>query len=474
MKKSLLLSLFLFTIILASYSRNIQKGDTASKAVTTSYIYRVTLKDKAGTTFTLSDPKKYLSIKSIQRRQRQGLKVDSTDLPVSVAYLKQIRKRYLSIVGMSKWNNTVLVQSNNEEELKLLNTLPFVKSIQRVYKTKKDFHIPPMRDTITGKFQTWNKTDSSSYGEGQKQIDFINGKKLHDAGFRGDGMTIAVLDAGFMNVDRIQAFKNVNILGTHNFVASSSSDNVFQNMDHGTKTLSVMAMNKPNVFVGTAPGASYWLLRSEDFESENTVEEDYWAEAAEFADSVGVDIISSSLGYHHFDDSLANHHYYEQDGKTALISRTASMLADKGIICVNSAGNDGMGSWKKINFPADADNILTVGATTFQGLNAPFSSVGPTADNRIKPDVMAVGNSTAVVSGSGSIQHNNGTSFSCPTIAGMVACLWQALPNKTAKEIIDLVRKSGNNVSHPDNIYGYGVPDFWKAYNTGLKKNSSL
>ena len=233
-----------------------------------------------------------------------------------------------------------------------------------------------------------------------------------------------------------------------------------------------MAMNQPNVFVGTAPGASFWLLRSENFDSENTVEEDYWAEAAEFADSVGADIISSSLGYHHFDDSTANHYYYEQDGHTALISRTASMLADKGIVCVNSAGNDGMGSWKKINFPADAENILTVGAITFQGLNTPFSSVGPTADGRIKPDVMAVGNSTAVVSGSGSIQHNNGTSFSCPTVAGMVACLWQALPNKSAKEIIRLVQMSSNNVEHPDNIYGYGVPDFWRAYTDGLNSSA--
>ena len=280
-------------------------------------------------------------------------------------------------------------------------------------------------------------------------------------------MTIAVIDAGFMNVDKIKAFNNVRIIGSHNFVVPSPTS-VYKQMDHGTKVLSTMAMNQPNVFVGTAPDASYLLLRSEDYGSENIVEEDYWAEAAEYADSVGVDIITSSLGYHHFDDSLVNHRYYEQDGQTALISRTASMLARKGIVCVNSAGNDGMGSWKKISFPADARDILTVGALTYQGLNSPFSSIGPTADGRVKPDVMAIGSSTSVVSGSGSIQHDNGTSFSCPTLAGMVACLWQALPNKTAKQIIGIVRQAGNNVAHPDNIYGYGTPDFWKAYQIGI------
>jgi len=472
MKKSLLLFLFLTVVVSIVYGHNKQKGDSVLKPIETSYIYRLTLKDKKGTPYELSKPEKFLSRKSILRRERQGLALDSTDLPVSPVYLKLLRNRHVAIVGTSKWNNTVLVLSKNEKDLEALATLPFVKKAQRVYKAKINFEMPSLRDNITGKFQTWNKSEKSFYGEGQKQLDMMDGKRLHDAGFRGENMTIAVLDAGFMNVDRIPAFKNVNILGTRNFVATATSDNVFQQMDHGTKTLSVMAMNQPNVFVGTAPGASFWLLRSENFDSENTVEEDYWAEAAEFADSVGADIISSSLGYHHFDDSTANHYYYEQDGHTALISRTASMLADKGIVCVNSAGNDGMGSWKKINFPADAENILTVGAITFQGLNTPFSSVGPTADGRIKPDVMAVGNSTAVVSGSGSIQHNNGTSFSCPTVAGMVACLWQALPNKSAKEIIRLVQMSSNNVEHPDNIYGYGVPDFWRAYTDGLNSSA--
>ena len=238
-------------------------------------------------------------------------------------------------------------------------------------------------------------------------------------------------------------------------------------MEHGTMVLSTMAANAPNLYVGVAPEAQYVLVRCEDERTESLAEEDYWASAAEYADSLGVDVINSSLGYHDFDDVKTNHLYWEQDGETALISHTASMCADKGIICVNSAGNDGMGVWKKINFPADAKNILTVGSINEQGKNAAFSAVGPTADGRIKPDVMAYGSPTSVITGRGSIINDNGTSFSSPLIAGMTACLWQALPHKTAKQIIKLVKMAGNNQQHPDNIYGFGVPDFWKAYQTG-------
>ena len=471
MKKTLLLLLLLIGA-LSSYGYDREHfTEIIPNPEGKSYIYRLTLKDKKGTPYSLSEPGKYLSEKSVERRRCQGLAVDSTDLPVSPTYLRQIAHHDVNIVGISKWNNTVLVRSANRQALERLGRLPFVKSTMKVWESRDSIPSPMGRVSVEPKFESWDSTKDKLYGEGQNQIEVLDGVKLHGAGFRGKGMTIAVLDAGFMNVDKIDAFSNVNILGTHNFVVPSPTT-VYKQMDHGTKVLSTMAMNQPHTFVGTAPDASYWLLRSEDYSSENVVEEDYWAEAAEFADSVGVDIISSSLGYHHFDDSLANHHYWEQDGHTALISRTASMLADKGIICVNSAGNDGMGSWKRISFPADADNILTVGALTYQGLNSPFSSVGPTADGRIKPDVMAIGSSTSVVSGSGSIQHNNGTSFSCPTLAGMVACLWLALPGKTAKQIIQLVREAGNNASHPDNIYGYGTPDFWKAYQLGLQSAS--
>lgn len=466
--KKLVLSLLLgFLAIVTFGSRRDYFTEIIPNPEGKSYIYRLTLADKAGTPYTISDPEKYLSLRSIERRKRQGLAIDSTDLPVSPAYIRQILRHGVEVVGVSKWNNTVLVRSADKQKLERLRRLPFVSRALKVWESRDSIQAPTGRDYIQPKLQSWDTVTGKYYGDGQTQIEYLNGVRLHDAGFRGQGMTIAVIDAGFMNVDKIKAFNNVRIIGSHNFVVPSPTS-IYKQMDHGTKVLSTMAMNQPNVFVGTAPDASYLLLRSEDYGSENIVEEDYWAEAAEYADSAGVDIITSSLGYHHFDDTLVNHHYYEQDGQTALISRTASMLAGKGIVCVNSAGNDGMGSWKKIGFPADAKDILTVGALTHEGLNSPFSSVGPTADGRVKPDVMAIGSSTSVVSGSGSIQHDNGTSFSCPTLAGMVACLWQALPNKTAKQIIDIVRQAGNNVAHPDNIYGYGTPDFWKAYQSGL------
>jgi len=221
------------------------------------------------------------------------------------------------------------------------------------------------------------------------------------------------------------------------------------------------------VLVGTAPDARYWLLRCEDQQSEQPVEEDYWAMAAEFADSLGADIISSSLGYNDYDDFPGYYHQRDLDGHTALISHTASMLAQKGIILVNSAGNSGMGPWKKIAFPADADNILTVGALNTEKKNAPFSGVGPTQDGRVKPDVMALGSPTALISGRGTIVRDMGTSFSTPVVAGLVACLWQALPQKTALEMINLVRESSNGYQQPDNIYGYGIPNFWRAYMIG-------
>jgi subtilisin family serine protease len=234
--------------------------------------------------------------------------------------------------------------------------------------------------------------------------------------------------------------------------------------------LSDMGANMDSLFVGTAPHASYLLLRSEDGRTEALVEEDYWAQAVEYADSIGVDIINSSLGYTKFDDQETNHAYREQDGKTAINSRTASMIASKGMILVNSAGNEGLKTWKRINFPADARDIIAVAALSSDSVNARFSSVGPSFDGRVKPDVAAQGNMSTVIDGTGVITTANGTSFAAPITCGMVACLWQALPQKTSYEIMNLIRQAGHHAAYPDNIYGYGIPDFWKAYQEGLKK----
>ena len=241
---------------------------------------------------------------------------------------------------------------------------------------------------------------------------------------------------------------------------------IFAESSHGMMVLSCIGMNQPDVMTGTAPEASFWLLRSEDEYTEHLVEQDYWAAAVEFADSVGADVLNTSLGYYTFDDKSKDYKYRDLDGRHALMSRQASRIADKGMILVCSAGNSGMGSWKKITPPGDADNVLTVGAVNKNALLAPFSSIGNTADNRIKPDVVAVGEGSDVMRTDGTQGKANGTSFSSPIMCGMVTCLWQARPELTAKEVIELVRRSGDRADFPDNIYGYGIPDMWKAYNS--------
>lgn len=429
-------------------------------------MYRLYLRDKdlQHTPFSVSRPEQFLSARSIERRKRQGLSVDVTDLPIAPAYLDSVSRTGIEIVGQSKWNNTLLVKIHKEKELNKLNSLSFITRKLKVF-SSPDSITERKRSSFRKELNSW-ESEPTHYGAAAEQLKSIGGQRIHERGFYGNGMMIAVLDGGFMNADRIPALHGVKLAGLKDFVVPKSN-NIFEEMEHGTMVLSTMAANAPNLYVGVAPEAQYVLVRCEDERTESLAEEDYWASAAEYADSLGVDVINSSLGYHDFDDVKTNHLYWEQDGETALISHTASMCADKGIICVNSAGNDGMGVWKKINFPADAKDILTVGSINEQGKNAAFSAVGPTADGRIKPDVMAFGSPASVITGRGAIINDNGTSFSSPLIAGMTACLWQALPHKTAKQIIKLVKMAGNNQQHPDNIYGYGVPDFWKAYQTG-------
>lgn len=442
------------------------------------YIWRYTLEDKRESSYTLERPQRWLSHKSIERRKKQGLPLDSTDLPVSTGYLKAIERMAYEanrntkkltvesrVIGTSRWNNSVLVRSADTTLLQAIGQQAYVKrceqvwiapdSIERMIKTKADYY-----------FNSWDSLKGNVYGHGQEQIEMLNGHRLHNIGYRGKGITIAILDGGFMNADQIPAFQHANIEGAKDFVYPNSQF-FYQETDHGTKVLSTMATNEPEVLVGTAPEARYWLLRCEDQHTEQPVEEDYWAMAAEFADSLGADIITSSLGYTEYDNLPGYYHQYDLDGHTSFISRTASMLASKGIILVNSAGNSGMGPWKKITFPADAENTLTVGALNQQGVNAPFSGVGPTQDMRIKPDVMALGSPASLISGRGGVIRDMGTSFSTPIIAGLVACLWQALPNKTAMEIMDLVRQNSSNHEKPDNVYGYGTPNFWRAYMIG-------
>lgn len=449
------------------------------------YMYRFLLKDKHGTPFSLDKPREFLSRKSVERRRRQGITVDSTDLPVSPRYLRLFDIDGVRVVGTSRWHNSVLVRVADTTLVGILRSMDCVALCVRVWQSPDSISNEPVSSRFNTSFNSWDTVKTTRYGAADEQIRMLNGHRLHEAGYNGRGMTIAVLDGGFMNVDRIPAFAAVNIKGSHDFVSqameglsgyrpsgsrkyrNAGDEELYRGADHGTKVLSAMAVNAPNVYIGTAPGAAYWLLRCEDRYTEQPVEEDYWTMAAEFADSVGADIINSSLGYNEFDNHVGDHRYYELDGHTAFISQSASMLADKGIVLVNSAGNSGMGPWKKIVFPADADGILTVGAVTPQLTNAPFCGVGPTQDGRVKPDVMALGSPASVISGRGAVVQDMGTSFATPIVCGLVACLWQSRPHLTAREIIELVRQYGGNREHPDNIFGYGLPDFGKAVTFG-------
>jgi len=435
------------------------------------YIYRVSLTDKADTPYSFDHPTRFLSRRAIERRERQGLAIDSTDLPVSSHYVRLIKKEGVTIVGQSRWQNTVLIRLKDSTLVSGIRQLPCVKACKLVW-LSPDSITPDKRIDYQSHFEPYDSIPNEIYGTAADQIYNLKGDQLHRAGFLGKGMMIAVIDGGFKNADRIPELQKIKILGWHDFV-SPNDPQLFSETDHGTKVLSIMGAYHPHIFIGTAPKAVYWLLRSEDQLTEQEVEEDYWTMAAEFADSVGCDVINSSLGYNEYDHKWMSYKQWQLDGKTAFVSRSAAMLAQKGIVLCNSAGNSGMGPWKKIGVPADAENILTVGAISDIETQriAAFSSVGPTQDGRVKPDVVALGAPARVISGRGTITSSMGTSFSSPVVCGLVACLWQAMQDKTASEIIDIIRRTGNNYQHPDNIYGYGVPDFWQAFLKGKVKS---
>ena len=430
------------------------------------YKYRVSLKDKVGTTCSIDKPEEFLSERAIERRNRQQLPIDETDLPVSGKYVDELKATGARLVTTSKWNNTVVLEVSDTLLMDEISKKSFVTGVKKVWVSLDSI---PLRN-MKRKKEVKNKVEKTDchYGNALRQIEIHGGDSLHTAGFAGKGMHVAVIDAGFYNADEIKFFRKMDLLGTRDFVNPNSD--IYAENAHGLMVLSCMAANLPKVFVGTAPEASYWLLRSEDNDSEQPIEEDYWAAAIEFADSVGVDVVNTSLGYYEFDEGFPAYRYRDLDGHYSLMSHSASLAADKGIVVVCSAGNSGDDPWKKVTPPGDSENVLTVGAINKNLVNARFSSIGNSADGRIKPDVMAVGVNSVVTGTDGSVSKGNGTSFASPIMCGIVACFWQACPWLTAKEVIEAVRQVGDRVDYPDNIYGYGVPNLWKAYQKELEK----
>ena len=433
--------------------------------------YWISFTDKADTPFSIFEPTAFLSPRALERRDRLHIPIDSTDLPVSPIYLDQIEQMGGQIRHTSKWLNatTLLATQTIAQQLE---TLPFVKGVERVGK----YHSPlkKKKNKRTKLNSNYKKTDGY-YGYGSLQIGMVNGHALHRLGYRGEEMIIGVQDGGYINVDVMPFFDSLfvqqRMLPGMDFV--DDDQYVYESATHGSSVLSVMASNLPYLFVGTAPQANYLCMKTEDVRSESLTEECNWIAALEYADSMGVDVVNSSLGYTEFTEEIMNYSYKDLDGQTSRASMAADIAVSKGVFVVTSAGNSGAGSWRFVGTPADSREIFSIGAVTSTEQRASFSSFGPTADGRIKPNISALGQRT-VVAGSGyELGMSNGTSLASPLIAGLVANLKQAFPYEDNGSLREAIENSSSQATEPDNVLGYGIPDFYIAYRL-LKGKESL
>ena len=405
-----------------------------------------------------------LSEKSITRRSRDNVLLDSTDLPVATKYIEAIRPYVNRFIYHSKWLNASIIQAS-EEAIKDISSLDFVNEVNLVAKGEGG-----TLERSTKNYKAKKKKKGNSSATAPSDFEFQNSilgiSAMHEAGFTGEGVLVAIFDAGFLNVDKIPAFDHLfteqKIYATKDFVVPDS-DNVYRADTHGTGTLSLMAAYDPENLIAGAYGASYILCITEDVDSEYRIEEYNWVKAAEYADSLGVDLINSSLGYNYFDDEGMNYSKEDLDGQTAIITKGANMAAEKGILVVSSAGNEGNISWKTITVPSDAKNILSVGAINSNLNKAGFSSIGPSADNRIKPELVAYGSGVTLWRQEEGTSSSSGTSFSAPQVAALAAGLREANPNWTNDKLREQILLSGSQFSQPDNELGYGVPDFTRA-----------
>ena len=435
-------------------------------------------KNKPNAAAYIANPLTMLTQKAIDRRGKQNITIDETDVPIYQSYINNIKNSLgITVLGKSKWLNALHIQGTQTAINSLKIDFTFVKSIDFADKTLNTSNKRTFQKTEAHHLNKFKNTEETfNYGAAESQIKMLKGDFLHTKGLTGKNQIIAVIDAGFPNVNTLAAFKrlrdNNQILGGYNFADRNA--NFYTRHNHGTNVLSTIGGYLENQFVGTAPDAKFYLFISEIAETETVLEETLWVEAAEMADSLGVDVINTSLGYSTFDNPKHNYSYADMDGKTTFISRGAEIAAHKGILVVNSAGNEGTSSWKYISAPADAASVITVGAVDINGNISSFSSFGPSFDGRIKPEILAQGTASAVINHqNGSIVNYNGTSFSSPIMAGLIACLNdnEGFLLKSAKQqnknfnayLKEALYESADRFNNPTAQHGYGIPNFETA-----------
>lgn len=423
--------------------------------------------DKPNAQLFLDNPLTMLTQRALDRRQNQGISLNINDVPIHQSYIDQIvSSTGITVKAQSKWLNCVHVRGALSDVQNLLN-FSFINHIRYANSSLNSRNLANL-------FQAANKQlevqSNFNYGNSTNQIQMLNGQVLHQQNYTGQGKIIAVLDSGFINVNSTSPFQrlfdNNLILGGYNYV--SQSNDVYSLHNHGTLTLSCMGGFVDGQLVGTSPDASYYLFVTEDAASENPVEESYWVQAAEEADRLGADVISTSLGYFTYDNPNYSYVYENMTGNYAFASQGANIAFSKGIIVVASAGNSGSSSNPHIGVPAEAINVLAVGAVQPDESYASFSSIGPSFDGRVKPDVMAQGQQSTIANTDGEVTSGSGTSFACPIMAGAITSFWSAIPWATNQQVIDFVKQSADRFSSSNEQYGYGIPDFQLALNMAL------
>lgn len=436
-------------------------------------IYFAAYTDKANTPYSIHYPEAFLSQKSILRRAKHDIPIEHSDLPPNPEYVRQVAEHSV-ILYQSKWLNGSVIRIDDSLNLEKIEALPFVDKLhplkdyfdkKRLHKTKEEVLYPLKAFAF----------DSSDYGPSFHQANMLKIIELHKRGLQGDNMIIAVMDGGFNDLFKMRHFDSLlldgRVLAQRDYVDLNheSVDGAW----HGTHVMSCVAAVMPGLMIGTAPKASYILLRTEDVNSETRLEEFNWIAAAEFADSMGADILNTSLGYTDFSladgstDSLMSYSWENLDGNSSYITRASDLAARKGMLVINSAGNSGGGAWRYIGMPADGDSVLAIGALDSLEERIGFSSFGRSKDPRVKPNVMAMGHRVVLAHktslGVDTIRLGSGTSFSGPILAGAAACLWQARPQLSNMDIFELIQRHSDRYANPDTAYGYGLPDFSKA-----------